>query len=215
MNKIALDADKRSETGKGPARRLRAAGKIPAVFYGSKTEPIHLAVDRREFKKSMDQAGANVLFDLKIKDAGKGSIRTAILKERQTKPADGAIVHLDFVEIFKDVAIEVTVPLEFVGKSKGIEKGGLLEIAARQVLVSCLPGDIPATIQVDVSEVDLGHTLHVGDIVLPRGVELRQDPALAVATVVTPSGIEAPAPPEEAAEVEGEQAPPKGTPAES
>jgi large subunit ribosomal protein L25 len=215
MNKIALDADKRSETGKGPARRLRAAGKIPAVFYGSKSEPIHLAVDLREFKKSMDQAGANVLFDLKIKDAGKGATRTAILKERQTQPADGAIMHLDFVEIFKDVAIEVTVPLEFVGKSKGIEKGGLLEIAARQVLVSCLPGDIPATIQVDVSEVDLGHTLHVGDIVLPRGVELRQDPALAVATVVTPSGIEAPAPPEEAAEVAGEEAPAKGTAAES
>jgi len=186
MSKITLNVDKREETGKGPARRLRAEGKVPAIFYGKKTEPIRIAVGSHDFKKAVDQAGTNPLFDLQIREDAKVSTRRALLKDRQIRPWDGTLVHLDFFEVFMDESIEVTVPLEFEGKPIGLDKGGVFHVASRELAISCLPDDIPDVIKVDVSGLDIGNSLHVGEITLPKGILALEDPGVALATVASP-----------------------------
>jgi len=190
MEKIELAADQRYEIGKGPARRLRATGKVPAIFYGKNREPMKIALDLREFRKFMEEAGSNPLFDLKIRDRGTTTSRTALLKERQIKPVDGEIMHLDFIEVVMDEAIEVTVPLEFEGKPIGLDKGGMFQATTKDLRISCLPDQIPAVVKVDVSHLDMGHSLHVGDIPVPAGVRIIQELSQAVATVLAPKRVE-------------------------
>ncbi|MGC8659112.1 MAG: 50S ribosomal protein L25 [Desulfomonilaceae bacterium] len=187
MNKVTINAVQRFETGKGPARRLRAAGYAPAVFYGKKTEPMNLSLMVHEFHKAVEKAGSNPLFDLRIAtDGGPELTMLALLKERQIRPVDSSLVHLDFVQIFMDEAIEVEVPLEFVGKAIGVEKGGMFQPVAKEIRVSCLPVDIPDEIEVDISKLEMGHSIHVGEIVLPLGVKPAMDLGIALATIVAP-----------------------------
>ncbi|MDA8407792.1 MAG: 50S ribosomal protein L25 [Deltaproteobacteria bacterium] len=187
MNKVTLNARQRMETGKGPARRLRAAGQAPAIFYGKKTEPMNLAVQIHEFHKAVEKAGSNPLFDLRIStDGDTETTMIALLKERQIRPVDSSLVHLDFVQVFMDEPIEVDVPLEFVGKAIGVEKGGMFQTAAKEIRVSCLPADIPDEIVVDISQLERGHSIHVGQITLPEGVKPATDLGIALATVVAP-----------------------------
>jgi large subunit ribosomal protein L25 len=186
MKRLMLSAVQRSETGKGPARRLRAAGQVPAIFYGKDSQPIKLALRLYELKKLLDQAGSNPLFDLKIQDGAGTSSRTAMLKERQINPVDSSFIHLDFVEVRMDEAIEVTVPLEFVGKPAGVDKGGMFQAAVKELRILCLPDRIPAVIQVDVSPLEIGHSIHVADIALPEGVQAAQEQTLALANVLAP-----------------------------
>lgn len=200
MNKVTLSVDKRTGSGKGPARRLRAAGKAPAIFYGKKSEPIKIAIDIHDFKKAVEQAGSNPLFDLNILEDAGTTTRRALLKERQTRALDGSLVHLDFLEVFMDESIEVTVPIEFEGKPVGIDKGGIFQASSRELRISCLPDNIPNVITVDVSGLDLGHSIHIGDITLPEGVSALQDKGVAVATVAAPKKAEEEAAPAEEAE---------------
>lgn len=191
MNKITLNVEQRYETGKGPARRLRAQSKAPAIFYGKKIEPINLAVDAHDFVVKMEKAGHNPLFDLKIMTEAGEISKTALLKDRQTRPIDGRVLHLDFIQVFMDVAIEVVTPLEFVGKPVGVEKGGMFQPVAREIRVSCLPDNIPDVIIVDVSKIDMGHSIHVGEVKLPDGVKAATDASIALATVLAPKKDEA------------------------
>lgn len=198
MNKITLDVEQRYETGKGPARRLRAAAKAPAIFYGKKVEPINLAVDTHDFVMKMEKAGHNPLFDLKIMTEAGEISKTALLKDKQTRAVDGKVLHLDFIQVFMDEAIEVVTPLEFVGKPIGVEKGGMFQPVAREIRISCLPDNIPDVIVVDVSKIEMGHSIHVGEIKLPEGVKAATDAAIALATVLAPKKDDAGAQAEEA-----------------
>ena len=204
MNKISLSVEQRVETGKGPARRLRVTGRVPAVLYGKKTEPRKLSVDVREFRKAMEEGGRNPLLDLKVTENGEiVATRVAVLKERQMRPVDGSLVHLDFHEVLMDEPIEVTVPIEFEGKPVGIDKGGLFQPVTRELRVMCLPDDIPSSITVDVSGLDIGDSVHIGAITLPKGVTAVQDAGISLASVATPMKEEVPA--EEAAPAEEEK----------
>jgi large subunit ribosomal protein L25 len=200
MNKVTLTVDKRTEIGKGPARRLRAAGKAPAIFYGKKSEPIKIAIDVHDFRKAVELAGSNPLFDLNIREDSGTTTRRALLKERQVRALDGSLVHLDFLEVFMDESIEVTVQIEFEGKPVGIDKGGIFQASSRELRVSCLPDNIPNVITVDVSGLDVGNSIHVGEITLPEGVSALQDKGVAVATVAAPKKAEEEAAPTEEAE---------------
>jgi len=191
MNKIALSVTKRTETGKGPARRLRAAGKAPAVLYVNKREAVGLTVDIHDLLKALETAGSNPIFDLQIRGNEGSTTSRAILKDRQVRPIDGNILHLDFLEILADQVIEVTVPLEFQGTPVGVEiGGGELVIITRELRVSCLPDDIPNLIPVDVTGLEIGKSLHLPDITLPPRVTALQDENTVLATIAAPKKIE-------------------------
>lgn len=197
MNKVLLEVEKRTETGKGPARRLRADGRIPATLYGRKSQPISLSLNEHEFRKIYERAGSTSLFDLQIKEDGGVFTRSALIKERQIRAFDGTILHLDFQEILMDEAIEMAIPVEFEGKPIGLEKGGDFLITLRELRVSCLPGNIPESIVVDISNLDLGHSIHVGEITLPEGVSAVTEAGVALASVTTPRKEEEAEQPEE------------------
>ena len=203
MNRIALEVEQRTETGKGPSRRLRAAGKVPAVLYGKKAQPLSLTLNKLELMKAVEKAGTNPIFQLNIKGAGGAATRSAILKERQIRPLDSTLLHIDFLEVSMDEALEVHVPIECEGTPVGVEKGGIFQQVVRELKVRCLPGDIPNVIKVDVTSLELGHAIHVSDLTLPSGVTAAEEPGTAIATVVAPRKEEEQAP-EEAAPSESE-----------
>jgi large subunit ribosomal protein L25 len=203
---IELNADIRSVTGKGPAGRLRAAGRVPAILYGAGIEPKMLTVDG----KSLDQAikkhtGAQLLLNLVIRN-GAESRQTAILKEKQLHPVSRQLLHVDFYSIALDKKLLTKVRVHLTGKAKGVELGGVLQILQRELEIRCLPQDIPEALDVDVSDLDMGEAIHVSDIKLPESIEMVTAAEVPVVTVVSPKREDkvAEGAPEQAAEGESE-----------
>jgi large subunit ribosomal protein L25 len=202
-----LVAESRTSTGKGVARKLRAAGRIPGVLYGKGRESRPIALDPRALERVLHQSGAgmNTLIDLEM-DGGQ---QVVLVKELQRDPVHGLYLHADLYLVDLTQTIEVSVPLHFVGKAAGTEFGGILDHPLREIEVECLPRAIPDQIEVDVSPLDVGDSLHVRDLVLPPGVTVTTDLDLAVASVVLPAAEEVVEAAEITAEVpvEGEGAP--------
>ncbi|HVH04991.1 MAG TPA: 50S ribosomal protein L25 [Myxococcota bacterium] len=207
MGEYAIVAEERSGSGKGFNRKLRATGRIPAVVYGRGKATRAVTLDPIALSKLLksSQLGINTLIDLKI-----GKTETVVLvREIQRQPVGGAYLHADFYEVDLQQAIQVRVPLHVVGKAKGVENGGLLDHPLRDVEIECLPRAIPDHVVVDVSDLDVGDSIHVRDLVLPEGATMLSDPDLAVASVVLPAAEEE-TKPAEAAAVEGEVAAAEG-----
>jgi len=183
---IELKTNIRTTTGNGPARRLRQEGQIPAVLYGPRTEPALLSVN---------------ISDL---DNGEASTRTVMVKELQIHPVSRNFLHVDFYEITMDRKIRVKVPVITKGKSKGVEIGGILQIIRRELEVQCLPLDVPESIEVDIMDLDMGDSIHVGDIPRQSEIEFLDDENFTVVTIVSPKVEEEVEPVEEEIE-EGEE----------
>ena len=209
-----LNAERRSDAGKGVARKLRAAGKIPAVLYGQGLDTTPLTVDSRELSHLLHgSAGSNVLVDLVV----DGEEHLAIPREIQRDHIHARFVHVDFLAVSRTQTITVNVPVHETGEAVGVKEGGVVEHHLREVQIECLPQDVPDEIVIDISDVELGDMVHVSDLVPPSGVTILTNPEDAVLSVVTPAalrveadlsvpgeeGVEAPAE-EEAAE--GEEA---------
>jgi len=215
VSDTAIAVQAREQTGKGVARKLRAAGQIPAVFYGPKIGSVPISLDPRLLERILRGSGANALLDLSIEGRADLGETVALVKELQRHPVRGDLVHADLYQVDLAQTVEVEVPVHLVGKSKGVEMGGVMDHMIREVMVSCLPRAIPEFFEVDVSDLDIGDGVHVRDIALPPDVELAIDPDLAVVQVAAPSVAEEAAPEEgieEEVAVEGE-APAEGTPA--
>jgi len=194
----ALVAESRSGTGKGVARKLRARGRIPAVVYGNDAVVEHLSVDARSLDRLLhtSTAGYNTLIDLQLDDRSQ----VVLLKELQRDPVRGAFVHADFLRIDLKEEVEVSVNVRLVGEPRGVKlDGGILDHALREIEVRCLPTAIPEHVDVDVSQLQVGESIHVSDLPLPPGVELMTDRGLSIASVVAPAVAEEAA---EGAEVE-------------
>lgn len=198
MAENQLQVELRDRCGKGAARKLRAAGRIPAVCYGQGTDSVLIALEPRTLEKilSRSAAGMNTLIDLVV-DGPLGG-RKVLVKELQRDPVSGMPLHADLLAIDVTRRVEVSVPLQITGKAAGVELGGILDQALREVELACLPTAIPEEVQVDVSPLQLGESLHIRDIPLPEGVELLSDPDLSVVSIVAPA--------EQPAEEEGEEA---------
>jgi large subunit ribosomal protein L25 len=196
---VTLDAEARPGTGKGVARKLRAAGKVPGVVYGRGLAPTALAVEKLALMRAFKtDAGRNVLIDLKI----DGETHLTLARELQRDPVKGAILHVDFLKIARDVAIEVDVPIHIEGDSPGVKEGGVIEHHLWNVRVSCLPTNVPDRMIADVSHMIIGDMLRVEDLILPEGVTILTDPDEAVLGVVVPQILQV----EEPVAVEGELA---------
>ena len=190
MEIFDLKVNKRETTGKGPARELRRQGMFPAVLYGPKMETVLLTVSGNELENIYKQSESeHVLLNLVIENGGTQK-KTAMIKEAQTTPIDDEFLHVDFYEISLDEKIVVKVPVEVTGKSSGVERGGFLQLVRHQLEVSCLPTNIPAVIQVDITELDIGDSLHIEEIDTGDKVELLFDNNFTVVTVVAPTAEE-------------------------
>jgi large subunit ribosomal protein L25 len=208
LEQINLEAQVRKTTGNGPARTLRRAGRIPAILYGPKTDPVMLSIDSKEFEKILRTSTiGSVLLKLQIKNGQTGS-RSAMVKELQTHPVTGQFLHIDFYEVDLKRKINAMIPVTITGKSQGVEDGGILQIVRREIEVFCLPTAIPESIEVDISELEIGGSIHVNEITLPSDVELPEDVDFTVITILAPKVEEEVVEVEELAE--GEEVPEEG-----
>lgn len=174
MQTVKLETTPREQSGKGIARRLRASGQIPAVFYGKGIETLALSVQPKALTEAWGgELGRNAILDLEI--GGKTVPAQAV--DYQVHPVTRALLHVDFRAVVPDQAVTVRVPLEFVGKPKGIVLGGTLRKVFREVPVSCLPSQIPAKIVHDVSGLGLEQTVSVSALTLPEGVVVKLKPS--------------------------------------
>jgi large subunit ribosomal protein L25 len=182
-----LKVSERKGTGKGQARALRREGLIPAVVYGPKTETVSLSVSALDlagiYKRSETE---HVILNLIIQNGGTRN-KTVMVKEMQVSPLSHDYLHVDFYEISMDQEIVVKVPVELTGRSIGVERGGFLQLIRHQLEVACLPTDIPSKIQVDISGVDIGESIHIEQIQAQDKVRLVYDSNFTVVTVVAPS----------------------------
>jgi len=200
-----LKVTQRNTFGKGPARTLRREGMVPAILYGPQRKSLPLSVSPLELKNIYKTSGSDqVILNLLIENGGTKNV-TAMVRELQTSPVSREYLHVDFFEISLDKEIVVSVAVEVTGKSKGIERGGLLQVVRHELEISCLPKDLPDNIELDVTDLDIGDALHVGDIVLGEGIKLLADPGLTVLTVGAPA-VEEEAVPEEELEEAAEGA---------
>jgi large subunit ribosomal protein L25 len=201
---VTIRAEGRPGSGKGVARKLRAVGKVPAVVYGRGMDPLAVAVDRMSLIRAFKtDAGRNVLIDLEV----DGDTILTLARELQRDPVRGTILHVDFLKIARDVAIEVDVPIHIEGDAPGVKEGGVIEHHLWNVRVSCLPGNVPERLDADVSNMIIGDMLRVGDLRVPEGVEILTNPEDAVLGVVVPQVLQVEEPVAEAVEgVEGEVA---------
>ena len=183
---VKLKAELRTSVGRSAVRKLKARGIIPAVIYGGKDKAQPLQVAARDINTMMSHAsGENVLVELEI--AGEKSSRTALVQEVQHSPVGGDIRHVDFHAISMDETIQAEVPLEPIGTANGVKNfGGLLEQSLRALTIECLPRDLPDRITVDISQLNIGDSIHVRDIQLPSGVTAKVPVDLTAFSVLAP-----------------------------
>lgn len=182
---VTLEAEKRSDTGKGPARQLRREGYVPAVVYGHGEESENLKVRVEDLEGVLGRISVdNTLVDLQV----DGDTSPVLIREVQRHPFRPDILHVDFFRIRADEKIRVEVPLRLTGKSVGVEEGGILQQSKHEIEVECLPGDIPEFFELDVSALDVGDSLHVGDLAT-GGVTVLEELDLTLCSVVPPTVV--------------------------
>ncbi|MBA2684312.1 MAG: 50S ribosomal protein L25 [Gemmatimonadaceae bacterium] len=179
-----LIAHPRAETGKGAARKLRAAKQVPGVVYGHKREPQSLALDARDLQKMLDRVSADTtVFELRIDG---GTART-LIRDIQRHPFKREILHIDFQELVAGELVTVDIPLVLVGTPVGVRlSGGMLDQVLRTISVEVDPGNIPNHIDVDVSNLDLHQSIHIRDLTLPAGVEVLENEGETICVVAPP-----------------------------
>ena len=205
MAENVLKVEVREGSGKGVARKLRAAGRIPGILYGRAKDSVPLTLDplvlERAIQKS--EAGVNTLFDLEMEGAEAGA-RVVLVKDLQREPGAGFLLHADLYEVDLTQTVEVEIPIHLIGTPTGVSlEGGIMDHAHRELRIECLPRAIPDELTLDVSALAIGDSLHVSDIAIPEGVELRDDPDISVVIVAAPRKEEEEVPAEAAEGEEG------------
>ncbi len=197
-----LKAEPRHGAGKGVARKIRAAGKVPAVVYGHGADPLHVSIDARElFHLLHTDAGMNVLVDMRVDH----DHFLAMPREVQRDHIRGQFLHVDFLRIAKDEKISVEVPIHLAGESPGVKQGGVIEHHLWSLHVECLPQEVPAAIEADISGLGIGDSLKVAELKIPPKVTLLTPEDETIVSVVQPQVLKAAEEVVEALEGEGEE----------
>lgn len=184
MERLKLEVSLREATGKGTARKLRAAGVVPAVFYGHGMESVALQIKALLLERAI-HGGANALIDLEGPKQVKN--KPVLIKDLQRNPATRKLLHCDLFAVDLKEKLTIDVPIHYIGRARGVvEQGGVLETLTRQLQVSCMPLAIPESFEIDVSELEIGDSIYVRDVTLPEGVEGSTDPDAPIVHVVTP-----------------------------
>jgi large subunit ribosomal protein L25 len=193
METFTVEGSVREGRGKGPARRTRLTGMVPAVLYGGKKESISLAVNAKQVARILrSETGHNTIFTVQVAD---GDAEKAMVRDWQVDPVSGKLLHVDLFRIAMDVRMRVMVPVHTFGEPQGVKmQGGVFETVTREVEVECLPGDIPEEFKVDVSGMLIGKQLRAADLPFdPQKIKLLTDPTRVIAHVVVLKKEEEPA----------------------
>ena len=186
MQRPVLTAEIREGVGKEKAKKLRAKGLIPAIFYGPRSQTIPLVIDSKELAKVLQtEAGENVLIDLDIRKGAQSDRKVVMLKDIQIDSLQSITLHTDFFEVAMDEMVTVEVPVHLVGKPEGTKMGGILDQIRRVIQIQCFPGDIPKSIDIDVSPLNIGDSIHVQDIQVEKA-KIISDTNFTIATVLPP-----------------------------
>jgi large subunit ribosomal protein L25 len=187
MKSVPLKAYPRTQVRRGEVKKLRGSGRVPAVIYGRQAKPQNLEVSAKEFGDLIHHsASENLLVDLSVENDARVR-RLALVQEIQHYPLDGKVLHVDFHEVAENEKVTVQVPVETVGEAAGVKNsGGVLEHILFKLKVRALPKDLPEQIIVDVTLLELGKAIHIGEIKLPAGVEILGDKNIPVIAVAMP-----------------------------
>jgi large subunit ribosomal protein L25 len=199
MATVSLSATRRRDTGKGVARTLRREGRVPAVIYGRTREAVPLSISARELSRLLEHISAeNTVIDLSV----DGDTSRILIRQIQRHPVKRDILHVDLQELVAGEKVEVRIPIMLHGTPAGVRlSGGILDQVLREVRVRVDPANIPGRFDVDVTELNIGHSIHVGEISIPEGVEVLDDDESTIATIVAPRAVEETAPVAETPEV--------------
>ena len=191
MKSVALKAYPRAQVQRAEVTKLRRAGRVPATIYGRLAKPQNLEVNSKEFADLLhDAASENLLVDLSVENDAR-SKRLALVQEIQHHPLDGKVLHVDFHEVAENEKVTVQVPVETSGEAAGVKVGGgTLEHVLFKLKVRCLPKDLPEQIVVDVTALEIGKSIHLGDIKAAEGVEILGDKHITVVAVSAPRAEE-------------------------
>lgn len=194
LKNLVVEVASRPETGKNVSRRLRRAGRVPAVVYGENKAPVAVSVDPKAIDLILkSESGENTLFQLRL-DGEETKTRHVMIREHQNDPVSGKLVHIDFLRIAMDRKVQVEVPLLIVGIADGVKnQGGILDFVGRSVQIACLPTEIPQHLEVDVTPMTIGQVFRTKDLTVPAGMEIRTDPEQALVVISSPKAEEAPA----------------------
>lgn len=188
MSEISIQATKRTISTNGTVKGLRREGKLPGIYYVKGEEPIPITVEEKALKPLVYTSKTHII-DLKIDDK---ETKKSILKDVQFDPLTDRIVHFDLLGISLDKEIEIEVPVMLEGQAKGIKDGGIIQHTMHKLLVSCLPGNIPQHIALDISNLGVGDSIHVGDLSLDNVKILNNQDVVIVAVVVPRAAVETP-----------------------
>jgi large subunit ribosomal protein L25 len=183
MAEVTLEVSRREKSGKEIAKKLRAAGKVPAVVYGGHKEPVAIEVDRKAVSELVQKSDHGVRSIFLLKMAGTDQQRHAMIKDIQIDPVSRKMTHIDFVRVVMDEVVRVTVPVHVVGTAIGVKEGGILDWQVRDLHVECLPNAIPDKIDIDVSPLGSHDYYRISDLTLPEGVKVLDDPERVVVGV--------------------------------
>lgn len=185
MDTVKLTIHPREESGKGPCRRLRAAGSVPAIVYAKGQEAVSISIEKADLKVALTGA-TNVVLEL-VYAEGKGRKKHyAVVKEAQHHPVRRDLLHLDLHEVDLKQEIEASVPIELHGVPAGTDEGGVIDQSHREVTVRALPTEVPSHLELDVSSLIIGGNLHVSDLVAPAGVTILDDPETSLVSMLAP-----------------------------
>ncbi len=193
METFTVEGQVREGRGKGPARRTRLTGMVPAILYGGKKDSISLAVNAKQVARILrSETGHNTIFTVQV---AEGAAEKAMVKDWQVDPVSGKLLHVDLFRIAMDVRMRVMVPVHTFGEPQGVKmQGGVFETVTREVEIECLPGDIPEEFKVDVSDMLIGKQLRAADLPFdPKKIKLLTDPTRVIAHVVVLKKEEEPA----------------------
>lgn len=195
MSEQELNAVTRAETGKANVRRLRKTGFVPCTIYGVDDRSVSLTINRKELEKLISEAHSV------IKVVNEGNEQRCVIKEIQYHPVKGEIIHLDLQRIKAGQEIQLSVPIKFIGEAPGVKMGGVFQTIRSELDISTLPKYLPDEIEIDISSMELGDTLHISDMNL-ENITINHDPESSICSIVLPKKVEEPVAAEE--EEEGE-----------
>lgn len=190
METVQIEARMRNEQTKGSNNRMRGKSFIPAVLYGKEVENTSIVVSEKEMDKIIAKGGENIFAKLSLDKEGSVEEYNVILKEVQRHSVKGTLSHIDFYQVSMSEKLNTIVPISLVGESIGVAEGGMVQQMLREIDIRCLPSDIPASVEVDISNLNIGESITVADLQTSDAFEIIEDPSTVIISIASPQAEE-------------------------